>query len=233
MFTYGRSYLARKDAIPIHLPELPLRRGVIEPTPPLPLANALRDASPDAWGRRVIAHRLAGSADARPAPDLDELTLLLQSGSDRIGALDFQRSPSAYVARETPDATLGDLLTAAERVDRGQDLPPPLAEALLHASSIGGARPKALLRQGERKYVAKFSSAADTFSAVKAEFVAMRLARLAGLDAAPVTLTQALGLARLAPAERRLLRGRQFLNGQAFEGLEDRPGDAAPGLSGW
>ena len=41
--------------------------------------------------------------------------------------------------------------------------------------------------------MAKFSSSTDTFSAVKAEFVAMRLARLAGLNAAPVTLTRALG----------------------------------------
>ena len=193
VFTYGRSYLAREDAVPLHLPELPLRSGVIEPEPPLPVANALRDASPDAWGRRVITHRLAGSADRGPAPDLDELTFMLRSGSDRIGALDFQRSPSAYVARETPDATLADLLTAAECVDRGQDLPPQLADALQHGSSIGGARPKALVQDGDRKYVAKFSSSTEPFSAVKAEFVAMRLARLAGLNVAPVTLTRTLG----------------------------------------
>ena len=48
IFNYGRSYLDREDAVPIHLPELPLRRGVIDPEPPLPVANALRDASPDA-----------------------------------------------------------------------------------------------------------------------------------------------------------------------------------------
>ena len=193
VFTYGRSYLAREDGIPVHLPELPLRRGVIEPEPPLPIANALRDASPDAWGRRVITHRLTGNADAWPVPDLDELTFMLGSGSDRIGALDFQPSPSAYAARETPGATLADLLTAAECVDRGQDLPPQLADALQHGSSIGGARPKALLQDGDRKYVAKFSSSTDTFSAVKAEFVAMRLARAAGLNVAPVTLTKTLG----------------------------------------
>ena len=28
VFTYGRSYLARQEAIPVYLPELPLRRGV-------------------------------------------------------------------------------------------------------------------------------------------------------------------------------------------------------------
>ena len=50
VFTYGRSYLARDDAIPVYAPELPLRRGAIVPEPPLEIANALRDASPDAWG---------------------------------------------------------------------------------------------------------------------------------------------------------------------------------------
>jgi len=31
MFTYGRSYLARADAVPLYLPELPLRTGRIRP----------------------------------------------------------------------------------------------------------------------------------------------------------------------------------------------------------
>ena len=48
VFVYGRSYLARDDAIPIYAPELPLRRGAMVPEPPLEIANALRDASPEA-----------------------------------------------------------------------------------------------------------------------------------------------------------------------------------------
>ena len=229
VFTYGRSYLARDDAIPVHLPELPLRRGIIEPEPPLPVANALRDASPDAWGRRVITHRLTGRYDAwSAASDLDELTFMLQSGSDRSGALDFQMSPAAYVPRETPNATLADLLKAAECVDRGEDLPPALAEPLLHGSSVGGARPKALLRDGDRRYVAKFSSSTDAFSVIKAEFVAMRLARLAGLDVAPVTLSQALGKDVLLVerfdrelTERGWLR-RAVVSGLTLLGLDER-----------
>ena len=75
VFTYGRSYLAREDAIPVYAPELSLHPGVILPEPPLEMANALRDASPDAWGRRVIIHRLAGGrGGADDMVDLDELT---------------------------------------------------------------------------------------------------------------------------------------------------------------
>src|SRR3954468_2083425 len=92
-FTYGRSYLARKDAIPIYLPELPLQRGAIAPLAPLMMANCLRDAAPDAWGRRVIINRLTGlKGDEARNVEFDELTFLLNSGSDRAGALDFQTS---------------------------------------------------------------------------------------------------------------------------------------------
>ena len=191
IFNYGRSYLSRPEAIPIHLPELPLRAGAIEPEPPLEIANALRDASPDAWGRRVIVNRLTGvrgrSADL---VDLDELTFMLQSGSDRIGALDFQASPSEYVPRESGNASLEEILRAADLVDRGLPLGPDLTEALQHGTSIGGARPKCLLRSGERRHVAKFSSSTDTYDLIKAEFVAMRLAAIAGLDVAPVELVR-------------------------------------------
>ena len=193
-FNYGRSYLDRKDAIPIYEPELPLTAGAIAPEPPLEIANALRDASPDAWGRRVIVNRLTGARGrAADVDDLDELTFMLRSGSDRTGALDFQASPAEYVPREADNATLDLLLDSAERVDRGLLLEPDLAEALQHGTAIGGARPKALIREGDVKYVAKFSSSNDAYyNVVKAEFVAMRLAGLAGLDAASVKLVRAL-----------------------------------------
>ena len=193
VFTYGRSYLARDDAIPIYAPDLPLRAGAIVPEPPLAIANALRDASPDAWGRRVIAHRLAGGrGGVNGIIELDELTFMLRSGSDRTGALDFQASPRDYVPREADNETLERLLDSADRVDRGLPLAPDLAEALQHGTAIGGARPKALIRDGDTKYVAKFSSSTDTYSVVKAEFIAMRLASIAGLNVAPVKLVRAM-----------------------------------------
>src|SRR5690554_3600038 len=60
IFNYGASYLARKDAIPLYEPELPLQRGRIEPLPNMEMASCIRDGSPDAWGRRVIINRLVG-----------------------------------------------------------------------------------------------------------------------------------------------------------------------------
>lgn len=193
-FNYGRSYLERSDAIPLYLPELPLGRGAIRPLGQLTIANCLRDGAPDAWGRRVIINRLTGrrGADAEAA-DLDELTFMLESGSDRIGALDFQASATVYTPRHTEHAQLEELLESAERVERGVPLSPDLDRALNHGSSIGGARPKALITAPDRKLIAKFSASNDTYSVVKGEFVAMTLAKLAGLDVAPVRMELASG----------------------------------------
>ena len=187
-FTYGRSYLERDDPLPLY--GLPLVRG-----PQLPsvgeVAGAIADAAPDAWGRRVVEARLLSHGTAPEALTLP--TYLLESGSDRPGALDFQTSATEYAPRQGPAATLSDLANAADLVDRGQPLPPSLDLALLHGSSLGGARPKAALTDSGRALIAKFGSARDTYPAVKGEYVAMRLATLVGLKVAPVELGTALG----------------------------------------
>ncbi|MBS0547746.1 MAG: type II toxin-antitoxin system HipA family toxin [Proteobacteria bacterium] len=194
IFNYGQSYLARPDAIAIYEPELPLQRGALVPGPGLALAGCLRDGAPDAWGRRVILNRLLGlHGKGANVEALHELTYLLESGSDRIGALDFQASPTAYVRRGGRATPLQDLLHAAEKVDRGTPLAPQLDQALFHGSSLGGARPKAIIDDGHHKLIAKFSSSSDTHDVVKAEFVAMRLAAHVGLDVAPVRLERVAG----------------------------------------
>lgn len=83
---------------------------------------------------------------------------------------------------------LEELQEASERVEKGLPLTPQLDKVLNHGSSIGGARPKALIQDGDTKYVAKFSSTTDHYNVVKGEFLAMRLAEIAGLNVAPVRL---------------------------------------------
>ena len=193
-FNYGRSWLERGDAVPLYLPELPLQPGLLPLPTGLSMPGCLRDAAPDAWGRRVILNRLLGRA-GRDADTtvLDELSYLLQSGSDRIGALDFQASATQYSRRDGGEASLEELLESAARVEQGLPLSPALAQAIQHGTEIGGARPKATLDGDGRKWIAKFSSSTDVIPVVKAEFVAMRLAALAGLSVAPVRLEQAAG----------------------------------------
>ena len=193
-FNYGKSYLERADAIPLYLPELPLQAGELPLPDGLTMPSSLRDAAPDAWGRRVILNKKFGvKGNELDNLELSELTFLLESGSDRIGALDFQLSPSEYVPRSPTNATLEELMESAQRVEKGIPLSPELDQALHHGSSIGGARPKALIEDGSIKHVAKFSSSSDVYSVGKAEFIAMRLAALCGINVAPVSLVNASG----------------------------------------
>ena len=196
LFNYGKSYLERVGgqpaAMPVYEPELPLQAGALPPPAGLTLPGCIRDAAPDAWGRRVIINKISGLQGAgADTAELSELTYLLESGSDRIGALDFQRSPSEYVPRSANNVSMQELIEPAERVERGIPLTPELDQALLHGSSIGGARPKALIQDQGKKYIAKFSSNNDLYSVVKAEFIAMRLAAIAGLNVASVRLVKA------------------------------------------
>lgn len=85
-FNYGKSYLERTghspSAISIYEPELPLQAGFLPPPEGLTMPGCIRDASPDAWGRRVIINRTLGSNGVRTdTAELDELTYLLESGS--------------------------------------------------------------------------------------------------------------------------------------------------------
>ena len=120
LFNYGRSYLARSDAMALYLPELPLQAGSLPLSVGLNMPACIRDASPDAWGRRVLINRMMSQADQGSGLlVLDELSCLLLSGSNRIGALDFQASAEHYEARDAQQATLEELQTAADKVERG------------------------------------------------------------------------------------------------------------------
>ncbi|RJP77171.1 MAG: type II toxin-antitoxin system HipA family toxin [Desulfobacteraceae bacterium] len=190
-FNYGKSYLDRRDAIPIFEMELPLQPGILPLLPGLSMPGCIRDASPDAWGRRVIMNKKLGRIGVNAdSARLDELTYLLESGSDRIGALDFQQSATEYIPRSAVNVPLDELLQSAERVEKGIPLTAELDQALWYGTSIGGARPKALIDGEKIKYIAKFSSSADVYNMIKAEFIAMRLARIAGIHAAAVSLAR-------------------------------------------
>ncbi len=103
----------------------------------------------------------------------------------------YYPSTSEYKPRSASNVSLEELLDSAARVEKGIPLTPELDLAIHHRTAIGGARPKALIETNNKKYVAKFPSNTDLYSVVKAEFVAMRLAALVGLDVAAVKLETA------------------------------------------
>ena len=191
-FGYGESYLARAEAVSLFTPELPLVRGWIDPPEGLEMAGSLWDSSPDSWGQRVIVARLTGLLGA--AADevtLDKTTFLLESGSNRIGGLDFQTSATNYVPR-TETATLDELHRAADALQSGE-LHAELAQALVDGTAVGGARPKVLIRDQDIEFIAKFSTSIDPFPMVKAEAAGMELARRVGIDAPSSRIVRSLG----------------------------------------
>lgn len=186
VFGYGRSYLERPDAVPIYEAELPLDDFEHEPLDgPMPLC--LDDAAPDSWGRAVINAKL-GFVGA----DLDPLVYLLESGSDRVGAIDFQAGFTEYVPRAPMHAPLEQLVTAADLIDAGEAIDADLATALVHGTPLGGARPKALIVDDDVTMIAKFSRITDTFRWTQSEYVAMELAHRAGLNVAPVRYVESM-----------------------------------------
>jgi serine/threonine-protein kinase HipA len=187
VFSYGRSYLERPDAVAIYEPELPLDDDEHDPLDgPMPLC--IDDAAPDSWGRAVINAKL-GAVGA----ELDPLVYLLESGSDRAGAIDFQASPTEYVPRAPVPTPLDQLLAAADLIDAGEPIDEDLATALVHGTPLGGARPKALIDDDGVNMLAKFTRLTDTFRWTQSEYVAMELARRAGLDVAPVRYVEVMG----------------------------------------
>lgn len=188
-FVYGESYLARDDKISLYGPELPLGPGWIEPDGYLDLAGCLRDGAPDAWGRRVIEARLGVEENS-----LSELAYMLESGSNRFGANDFQLSSTSYEPRED-GASLDELHDAARRLQAGEPLSDAAEEALVHGTTIGGARPKVLVTDGDDiQWIAKLSATSDqVFSVVNAEAASLILARHAGIEVPESRVMTSLG----------------------------------------
>jgi len=186
-FTYARSYLDNENAISLYSPELPLRRGVQEPLDGLTVAACLKDATPDSWGERVIGNRLS-SGDA----ELSIETYMLESGSNRLGALDFQESSEDYRPR-LDTASLDELYDAAEKVLAGEQLNPAIGDALMNGTAIGGAHPKVLISDAGADYIAKLSVSTDVHPWIRAEAVANELARRCGIEVPNARVIQSMG----------------------------------------
>jgi serine/threonine-protein kinase HipA len=190
-FAYGLRYLQRPGALEVDPVSLSLRdvdlvRGAaLFPPNNLPLFGGIRDAAPDAWGRRVIESRLKV-----PANSLPESSYLVHAGSQRVGAIDIRASrDSAATPGFGTWANLEYLMDAAQRIDEGLPVPAQLEEIFAEGSALGGARPKATVRDEERVlWLAKFPSRKDALLVPVIETATLRLAAASGLTVPPVRL---------------------------------------------
>lgn len=188
-FAYGLHYLRRTDALEVDPVSLGIanRQQVLGkrllPAHGLPLFGGIRDAAPDSWGRRVIEAKLKV-----PANSLPESQYLLHAGSDRVGALDVRKTihDGPTKGNSAPHA-LEYLMDAAERIENGLPIPAHLEAIFMDGTALGGARPKASVRDAHGVlWLAKFSSRRDSFDVPAIECAALRLAAAAGLTVPPV-----------------------------------------------
>jgi serine/threonine-protein kinase HipA len=182
-FVYGRSYLDNPRAVEIDPVELKLSRTTYETVRLKGVFGALRDAGPDYWGRRVIDKHAAKTG-------LGEMDYLLESPDDRAGALGFglNQVPPAPLRTFNKTLNLEKLQELADALVNEQ-IPadpeaPQVQELLLLGTSMGGARPKAVVEDDEGLWIAKFSRNDDRWNYPRVEHAMLRLARRCGLNVA-------------------------------------------------
>ncbi len=186
-FVYDDAWLTRRDVWAIS-PDLPLSQR--STTAGLP--GALADSAPDRWGRNLVKKRLQAQAREQrgSAPTVTDLDFLLGvSDTTRQGALRLRHSATGpFLAEGVTVPKLIELprvLQATDDVARSGAGDDDLAavKLLLDAgsASLGGARPKASVRDGDRLLMAKFPHHSDEWDVMAWEMTALDLAERAGL----------------------------------------------------
>lgn len=167
------------------------------------LFGAFSDCAPDRWGRQLMQRRerRAAQAERRAVRSLSELDYVLAvSDRSRLGALRFVVDGVAVASGDEvpPLVQLGALLGAADRVARDEESAGDLALLFAPGSSLGGARPKAsVLDARGRLSIAKLPRETDEYSIERWEWVALELARAAGIRVPEIELLEVAGRAVL------------------------------------
>jgi serine/threonine-protein kinase HipA len=178
-FRYGDRYLQRQEAVALDPFHLPLAKKVFEFTQLNGIPGAVRDAGPDAWGRRVIEHKLE-----RSAADLQEIDYLLHGPQDGAGYLSFglKAEPPAPKRQYNRTHQLAELIAATQAIDEGKQVAAHLLEQLDPGTSMGGARPKATIEDAQCLWLGKFPAKDDRCNLQRIEFATLDLARRCGLN---------------------------------------------------
>jgi serine/threonine-protein kinase HipA len=154
--------------------------------------GAIGDSAPDRWGRVLMrrAESIKAKAEKRRPVTLFEADYLLGVNDEaRQGALRFSLEvdepvflSAKNISSIPPLVDLAKLLSATERFLEEDESPEDLKLLLAPGSSLGGARPKASVRDLDGSLaIAKFPRRDDEYNIVVWEAVALSLAKLAGI----------------------------------------------------
>ena len=190
-FAYEAAWLENPRRFALE-PALLLASGPFHTPPEKALFGALGDSAPDSWGRMLMrrAERQRAEREKETPRTLFEADFLLRVNDEaRQGALRLRTEPEgeflAPASRHPipPLVALPRLLSASERIAGGDEDREDLRLLLAPGSSLGGARPKASVREADGQLaLAKFPRRQDEVDAVLWEGVALSLADKAGID---------------------------------------------------
>ena len=192
-FVYDPSWLASPWRFPLE-PALSLDPGSHHTRQGYSLFGALGDSAPDRWGRMLMKRmeRRTAEREGRPSRSLLEIDyLLMVEDAIRPGALRFKEAGGReFLAAGSPAIPplvyLSKLLSASDRVVAEKESDQDLRLLLAPGSSLGGARPKAaVLDANGRLLIAKFPHSEDEYSVERWSFLALHLARKAGITVPP------------------------------------------------
>ncbi|CAN5243345.1 HipA domain-containing protein [soil metagenome] len=193
-FTYDDSWLSHPSRFALE-PALVLHELAQHTHSGQSMFGAFGDSAPDRWGRMLMrrAERRRAKAEKRDPRPLNEIDCLLAVDDEtRQGALRFAEQlggPFLAVSGEgqriPPLVELPALLAASDRIATDEDDDNDLRLLLVPGSSLGGARPKASVRDHDnRLLIAKFPHPGDEINQPAWEGLALRLASTAGINAA-------------------------------------------------
>ncbi len=190
-FEYDAEWLGHPERFALE-PALALTAGPFHTPAGRALFGAIGDSTPDRWGRLLMrrAERRRAERERRTPRTLSEVEVLLRVDDEaRQGALRFAMDPDGPFLAESgglripPLVELPRLLAAADRVGGDVEGDEDLRLLLGPGSSLGGARPKASVREpGGRLALAKFPHVRDEVNVVLWETVALALAERSGID---------------------------------------------------
>ena len=205
-FHYEKEWLASEAAFAFD-PDLALVAGHQYPAPDRANFGIFLDSSPDRWGRVLMQRRenLRARQEGQRPRTLTEWDFLLGVHDEtRLGALRFRVSPNGpFVDSEArlaapPITSLRELQAASLQFEEhiNEEEHPEyarwLAQLFAPGTSLGGARPKASVRDEQGVLcIAKFPSRQDTRDMGGWELVANSLAAKAGIvvpEARPLRL---------------------------------------------
>jgi serine/threonine-protein kinase HipA len=189
-FEYDRSWLENPARFSLE-PALNLGPGPFHTVGDAPMFGAIGDSAPDRWGRTLMRRmeRRRAEREKQAPRTLQEMDyLLLVDDEARQGALRFAEQEGGPFVREEgakripPVIELPRLLSAAEHVMEETDTEEDLRLLFAPGTSLGGARPKASVRdKGGHLAIAKFPRRDDEINTVAWEAVALALAKNSGI----------------------------------------------------